>query len=101
MPIHSQLPNYYLVPDLSTGSDRVCALINIYEVSVLVDGLGGLENAAAAVAAFRSAAKARGMPCIHLQVSTRALKLGPMQRGRHNHALPSSLCFAVRRRALP
>jgi hypothetical protein len=70
-----QLPNYYLVPDLKTASPaRVCALINVYLVSTLIDGLGGLEAASAAMASFRAAAAAAGMPCIHLQAEGFGLK---------------------------
>jgi hypothetical protein len=62
------LPNYYRVPDLRTTSpDRVCALINIYMIDTLVDGLGGLDQTASAVADFRARAAAAGVPCIHLQ----------------------------------
>lgn len=39
-----QLPNYYRVPDLKTDSPaRVCALVNVYLVSTLIDGLGGVR----------------------------------------------------------
>ena len=40
-----KLPNYYRVPDLSTASpDRVCALVNVYEIDVLINGLGGVSR---------------------------------------------------------
>lgn len=69
------LPNYYRVPDLKSDSpERVCALVNVYLVSTLIDGLGGLANTAAAVASFRAAAAAAGIPCIHLQVEGFGLK---------------------------
>jgi hypothetical protein len=59
-------PNYYRVPDLrSPNSTHTCPLINIYQLDVLVEGLGGMAPAAAAVAAFRARAAAAGLPCIH------------------------------------
>lgn len=52
VPVHvccPQLPNYYRVPDLSTASpDRVCALVNVYEIDVLINGLGGVRLSSAA-----------------------------------------------------
>jgi hypothetical protein len=60
------LPNYYRVPD-PTNSSSKCPLINIYQATVLVDGLGGHAAAAAAMASFRARAAAAGVPCLHIQ----------------------------------
>ena len=54
------LPNYLTVAG--------CPLVSIYQINVLVDSLGGLAPAAAALAAFRARAAAAGHACIHLQV---------------------------------
>ena len=39
------------------------------QLDVLVNGLGGISAATAALKDFRDAAKAAGFPCVHIQVS--------------------------------
>lgn len=52
-------PNYFRVAG--------CPLVSIYEVNVLVGGLGGMGPAAAAIASFRARAAAAGHSCVHIQ----------------------------------
>ena len=61
------LPNYFTLGG--------CPVVSIYLISVLVDALGGLAPAAAAVAAFRARAAAAGHACVHIQ----AIGLGARQ----------------------
>jgi hypothetical protein len=44
-----------------------CPLVSIYQINVLVDALGGLAPAAAAMADFRARAAAAGHACVHVQ----------------------------------
>eukprot|EP00698_Gefionella_okellyi_P006810 TRINITY_DN1635_c0_g1_i1.p1 TRINITY_DN1635_c0_g1~~TRINITY_DN1635_c0_g1_i1.p1 ORF type:complete len:419 (-),score=77.03 TRINITY_DN1635_c0_g1_i1:204-1433(-) len=70
-----QHPSYYRVPDLnSSSSDRVCPFFSIYELFTLLDGLGGVREAADAIAAWRNRAAAAGIPCIHLNAIDWGLK---------------------------
>jgi hypothetical protein len=61
--------NYYYVPSggSSANASERCALVNVYLLNNLVDGLGGIADAAAAIAGFRARALLAGVPCIHLQ----------------------------------
>jgi hypothetical protein len=60
------LENYWRVP--VSAAETECPLVSIYEIDVLVAALGGLDPAAAALAAFRARAAAAGFPCVHIQV---------------------------------
>lgn len=53
------LDNYFTVDG--------CPLVSIYQINVLVDGLGGMAPAAAALDAFRARAAAAGHACVHVQ----------------------------------
>ena len=46
-------------------------VLSIYDLAALVNGLGGLEASAEAVAWFQSEAKGRGFPGVHLQCTAR------------------------------
>lgn len=58
--MYFSLPSYY-----SVGA---CKLVSIYQINVLVESLGGMVPAAAALAAFRARAAAAGHACVHIQV---------------------------------
>ena len=60
------LPNYMRVPDAAGAA--VCPIVSIYELDVLIQGLGGLDGASAAFIDFRSRAFAAGHACVHIQV---------------------------------
>ena len=51
-------PSYWLIDG--------CPYFSIYELHTLIEGLGGLEATAAALAAFRAKVKAAGFPDLHL-----------------------------------
>lgn len=57
------LENYYRIDG--------CPVFMIYETATFVNGLGGLENAAAAIAEFRAYAKSCGYPDVHIQLTGR------------------------------
>lgn len=61
------LPNYYTAPIIGTN-DTLCPLVSIYELSTLVQGLGGINATAKAITDFRNRALAKGFPCVHIQV---------------------------------
>jgi len=59
------LPNYFRVQN--GPSAPACPLVSIYQIDLLVSSLGGLDLAAAAIAAFRARAAAAGHACVHVQ----------------------------------
>jgi hypothetical protein len=80
---HASQPNYYLVPDLNNSTDnttRRCPLVNIYLIDNLVNSLGGLTNATAAMTYLRSQAAGAGFPCVHVQAEDYGLhSFGPSE----------------------
>ncbi len=52
-------PNYYQI--------NGCPVFAIYELSTLIDGLGGLENTRSALDGFRERVQKAGFPDLHLQ----------------------------------
>lgn len=59
-------PNYYRVPTrLANGTVTDCAYFAIYQMPYFVDGVGGIQNAQAAMDGFRAYAESQGQ-CVHL-----------------------------------
>jgi hypothetical protein len=58
------LDNYFRVPQAPGGTP--CPLASIYQLDVLVQALGGVDAAAAAMADLRARAAAAGLPCVHI-----------------------------------
>lgn len=57
------LPNYYKVDG--------CPVFMIYELSTLVEGLGGTEETASALAWLKKRVRQKGFPGLHLQITGR------------------------------
>lgn len=71
-------PNYYKVDG--------CPYLTIYELGTFVNGLGGIEAAAAAVADLRQRVRAAGFPDIHLNGSVWSVAVLPSEQAQGTRA---------------
>ena len=71
------LDNYYKIDG--------CPVLMIYEMSTLLEGLGGVEGVADALAEFREYVKSQGFPNVHLQFTARIDDLPAPGEGERPH----------------